>query len=239
MSELFGDNSVICVVGIDTDVGKTIATGLLARDLVEKNINVITQKIAQTGCKDFSEDIERHREIANMQINKDEEENNICPYVFQTPCSPHLAAELEGRSIDLEVITNSTKQLASNHDLVLLEGVGGLYVPLNQQCSLVDYIKTMGYPVILVSSSKVGSINHTLLSLHVLRDKNIPVLGVIYNRHDDLDVNVVEDTKGLIARSLKKYNYEPTIEDMYSLDEHLCGNYTLNASKFIKISDLR
>lgn len=234
MSALIGHNNVICIVGIDTDIGKTIATGLLAKDLFEKNINVITQKIAQTGCKDFSEDIERHREIANMQLDEDDIKNNSCPYIFQTPCSPHLAAELEGKSIDLDVISKSTRYLASKYDLVLLEGVGGLYVPLNQECALVDYIKTMGYPVILVSSSKVGSINHTLLSLHVLKDKNIPVLGVIYNRHADLDVNVAEDTRRLINKSLKKFSYEPAIEDMYSLDEHLSGRYTLNASKFIQ-----
>ena len=234
MSALFGDNNVICVVGIDTDIGKTIATGLLAKDLVGKNINVITQKITQTGCKDFSEDIEKHREIANMQLGKNDIKSYSCPYIFQTPCSPHLAAELEGKSIDLDVISKSTTYLAEKYDLVLLEGVGGLYVPLNQDCALVDYIKTMGYPVILVSSSRVGSINHTLLSLHVLRDKNIPVLGVIYNRHDELDVNVAEETRRLIEKSLKKFSYEPTIEDMYSLDEHLSGRYTLNASKFIQ-----
>lgn len=233
MSIQLGSKNVICIVGIDTDVGKTIATGLLAKDLLGKNINVITQKIAQTGCKDFSEDIEVHREIANIQLDSEDIRNNNCPYIFKTPCSPHLAAELEGKAIDVDVISKSTEYLAMKYDIVLLEGVGGLYVPLNQEYALVDYIKTMGYPVILVSSSKVGSINHTMLSLHVLRDYKIPVLGVIYNRHADVNVDVAEDTRRLIIKALKTFSYKPAIEDMYNLEEHLSGRVTLNASKFI------
>ena len=85
---------VYCVTGIDTDIGKTIATGLLARSFRNHGIKAITQKIVQTGCVGLSEDIIRHRQLMEIEPVPADHRGLTCPYVFPVPCSPHLAAEL-------------------------------------------------------------------------------------------------------------------------------------------------
>ncbi|MCK5071639.1 MAG: dethiobiotin synthase, partial [Desulfocapsa sp.] len=91
---------VICISGIDTDIGKTIATGLLAKALLSQGYSVITQKVAQTGCTGISEDILKHRELMDTGLYPEDTNGLTCPYVFSKPCSPHLAAELSQTQID-------------------------------------------------------------------------------------------------------------------------------------------
>ena len=147
---------VIVVSGIDTDIGKTVATGLMARWFKDGGINAITMKMAQTGCSGLSEDIIEHRRRASQEMFEEDAMGLTCPYVFPVPCSPHLAARLEGRTIDPEVISGAAEQLAANYDYVLIEGVGGLFVPLNDSVLVIDLIKDKNWPVILVTGPHLG-----------------------------------------------------------------------------------
>ena len=90
-----------------------------------------------------------------------------CPYVLSFPASPHLAAEIDKVELDFDILKNYTKQLLSNYDIILTEGAGGLLVPLTPNYTIVDYLKETQLPLILVSSSKLGSINHTLMSFEI------------------------------------------------------------------------
>src|SRR5208283_4425536 len=173
------------VTGIDTDIGKTYATGLLARFFRMRGESVITQKIVQTGCTGRSEDILIHRRIMGLEYTGDDEKGTTCPYLFEFPASPHLAAGLAHARIDPEIITGATDELARKYRHVLMEGAGGIYVPLNDEATLLDYLIMRNYPIILVSSSRLGSINHTLMSLEMLKYKNLVVRGIIYNRFQE------------------------------------------------------
>lgn len=173
--------SVYFISGIDTDAGKSIVTGVIAAGLQEQGRKVITQKFIQTGCQEMSEDIEKHREIMGIPLQEVDLDRTTCPYIMTYPASPHLAAEMDGITVDKEVIRRATGKLSSLYDLVLLEGAGGLYVPLNRHYLTIDYICEYGYPVILVTSSKLGSINHTLMSLELCRIRGIEVSHVVYN----------------------------------------------------------
>ena len=95
---------VLFVSGIDTSVGKTVATGLLAKALMVAGKRVITQKMIQTGCVEVSEDIEAHRQIQGIDFTEEDKAGLTCPYIFTYPCSPHMAAAKDGREIDLSVI---------------------------------------------------------------------------------------------------------------------------------------
>lgn len=97
------------------------------------------------------------------------------------PASPHLAAEIDHVNIDIKRIHQSTEKLASLYDVVLLEGAGGLYVPVTRNYLTIDYIQEYKHPLILVSSSKLGSINHTLMSMELCRLRGIEVKYVVYN----------------------------------------------------------
>lgn len=178
---------VLFISGIDTSVGKTAATGAIAKALAEAGKKVITQKMIQTGCEQVSEDIEEHRRIMGIPFTEEDREGLTCPYVFTYPCSPHMAAAKDGRSIDLRVITEATEQLCERYEYVLLEGAGGLMVPNDFESLTIDYIRDQGYPLVLVTSGKLGSINHTLLSLYAAQQMGIPVKAIAYNQYPSID----------------------------------------------------
>ncbi len=199
--------SVIAIGGIDTGIGKTAVTGHLARHFAEAGLNVITQKIVQTGCEGLSEDIVEHRRIMGRELLEDDRNGATCPYVFRFPASPHLAAAKEGREIDFMEIRRSTFRLQLRYDLVLLEGVGGLLVPLTPELLFADYVRDAGYGLVLVSTPRLGSINHTLLSLEACASRGIEVVGVIYNRFFEADEAIARDTRKVITASLKRYRF--------------------------------
>lgn len=196
--------TVLFITGIDTNIGKTFATGMLARALAGKGKKVITQKMIQTGCTDVSEDIEMHRKIQEIPFTEEDKSGLTCPYIFTYPCSPHMAAEKDGRSIDLSVVTEATRRLLEKYEYVLLEGAGGLMVPNDFHSLAIDYVKEQGYPVILVTSGKLGSINHTLLSLFACKQYGIPVRAVAYNLYPHTDELITANTLEYLTQYLEK-----------------------------------
>ena len=120
------------ITGIDTDAGKSYATGWLARHINESGGNSITMKFVQTGNKDFSEDIQVHRHIMGSEILSVDKLHITAPEIFSYPCSPDLAARIDGREINLELITEASDELAREFETVLIEGAGGLMVPLKK-----------------------------------------------------------------------------------------------------------
>ncbi len=211
---------VICITGIDTDIGKSVVTGLMGRYLLRCGYKVISQKICQTGCVGISEDILQHRKIMGMDVTEDDKNGLTCPYVFSEPCSPHLAASLENSSIDLDSITNATELLAERYEVVLLEGVGGLMVPLQLERTLVDYLGAFNYHHFLVSSPRLGSLNHTISALEILQNRNIQLQGIIYNRFEETSKIISENTRKTISTYLSKYGHVNKITDVFGLGEN-------------------
>ena len=153
--------------GIDTDCGKTYATGVLAKKLQEAGHSLITSKLIQTGSTGISEDIIEHRRLMGMELTNEDLSGQTCPYVLSYPASPHLAAKIDDKEIDLEVLRKSAKTLLKQYEIVLCEAAGGLMVPITNNYCTANYIKDNELTLILVASSKLGSINHTLLSLEL------------------------------------------------------------------------
>lgn len=197
--------AVYFVSGIDTDAGKSIVTGVIARTLLKKGVKVITQKFIQTGCVGISEDILKHREIMGIPPQEVDKDGTTCPYVMTYPASPHLAAEIDGVEINLKRIQDSTKKLESMYEVVLLEGAGGLYVPVSRNYLTVNYIQENGYPLILVASSKLGSINHTLMSLELCRVRGIKVSHVVYNDFPNDSEWIKNDSITIIRQYLEAH----------------------------------
>lgn len=192
--------------GIDTGIGKTYCTGYLAKLWNAEGVRTITQKLVQTGNVDISEDIEKHREIMNMGWFPEDETKLTMPEIFSYPASPHLAIKIDRRDIDFAKIQNATQQLSSQYDRVLLEGAGGLMVPLTQDLLSIDYIEQQKLPVILVSSGRLGSINHTLLSLEALKSRGIELYALAYNlAHESQDALISKDTAEYLKNYLAKY----------------------------------
>ena len=137
-----------------------------------------------------------------------------CSYTFKFPASPHLAAELERRTIDPEIITAATDRLTKIYDIVLIEGAGGLSVPLNADILTIDYLEQQKYPLILVCSGRLGSINHALLSLEAAKHRHIPVAGIVYNLFPAADPVITADTRQVLRRYLKRFGYPESIVDL-------------------------
>jgi len=191
------------VSGIDTEIGKTYATGFLAKLWTEQGKKVITQKLIQTGNADISEDIEKHREIMGQGWFQEDHDKLTMPEIFSYPASPHLATRLDNREIDFQKIENATQTLAERFDIVLLEGAGGLMVPLTTSLLSIDYIAQHQFPVILVTSGRLGSINHTLLSLEALKSRGLKLKALVYNLKDESkDPLISQDTSNYLKNYL-------------------------------------
>ena len=195
---------VYFVSGIDTDIGKTVATGMLAKQLLQQGKSVITQKPVQTGCQDIADDIAVHRKIMGIPMQEADKKGLTMPEIFSYPASPHLAARLDGRALDLDKIRTATQQLAAQYEIVLVEGAGGLMVPLTENLLTIDYIQQQDYPVILVTSGRLGRINHTLLSFAALKQYGIRLHSLVFNHiHDSSDECVAQDNLNYLQCRLK------------------------------------
>lgn len=175
--------SVIFIAGTDTGVGKTVITGLLSRYLLKKKYRVATQKWIETGTGHYSFDA------------------LSTPYVFRFPASPHLAARLEGRPIDIAKIKNSFRALSRDSDFVVIEGIGGILIPINNKTLLIDIVKELKLPVLIVAANKLGAINHTLLTIEALKARKMKIIGMIFNcvlRNED--EIILEDNPKVIGK---------------------------------------
>lgn len=197
-------NNVYFISGIDTDAGKSYVTGYIARLLMEQGKKPVTQKFVQTGNEHHSEDIELHRRIMGIKPLPEDIDHTTAPVIFTYPASAQLAARIDGREIDLEAIDRATDILSSRYDTVLIEGAGGLMVPLTDDFLTIDYISSRHLPVILVTNGILGSINHTILSIEALKSRGIRLAAVAYNEFYDTDPVIAEDTSGFISRYVKK-----------------------------------
>jgi len=170
------------ISGIDTNIGKTLITGLIARYCYLKNISFTTQKWVQTGSKK-PDDILTHESIINRSIQLTISKER-CPYIFSLPASPHLAAEQEKITIQEKVIATAFNKLQSEFKTVLVEGAGGLLVPFQKQKCMSSIVKNLNLPVVLVTSNRLGSINHTRLTIEACNNRNLKVLGCIISTTD-------------------------------------------------------
>lgn len=197
--------SVYFISGIDTGIGKTYTTGYLAKLWNAQGKKTITQKLIQTGNLDISEDIEQHREIMGMGWFPEDEMKLTMPEIFTYPASPHLATKIDGREIDFQKIENATAQLAEKYEIVLLEGAGGLMVPLTTDLLTIDYVAEKKHPIIFVTSGRLGSINHTILSLEAIKNRGLELYAVAYNLKDEsqdelISKDTAEYLKGYLAK---------------------------------------
>jgi len=211
---------IIFVTGIDTGVGKSVATGLMARWLAQRGRTVITQKLVQTGCRGpVAEDITVHRRLMGTGLLDVDSDGTTCPGVFAYPASPHLAARLEGRVVDTAAIDRATERLAALFEHVLVEGVGGVLVPLTERLNVLDFVAQRRYPLIVVGTLRLGSINHTLLTLEAARRREVEVRGLVLNLHHHAPAEIAADSKQVFAEALLRYGYPPVIVEMPDLGD--------------------
>jgi len=194
---------VYFITGIDTDAGKSWCTGWLARHMAEtEGRRVVTVKFIQTGNKGFSEDINVHRHIMGTGLLDVDLAGITAPMLFDYPASPQLAAAMQGETIDVGRVDRAVEQLSRQFDTILIEGAGGMMVPLTDDYMIIDYAMDRRLPVIPVTNSVLGSINHTVLTLEALVHRGVQIPVVLYNTYFDHDPRIASDTYRYISMYL-------------------------------------
>ena len=198
--------SAYFISGIDTGIGKTLVTGLLAMSLARRGVDVMTVKMVQTGCDGFSEDRDVHREMMALAGCKgpfpEDEMGLTAPQIFSYPASAQFAASLEGRTVDIDRIVSCVREVASRREVTLVEGAGGLAVPLDDSTFAVDVASREGWPLVLVTSGRLGSINHTILSLEAALSRGMGIAAVVFNMSGGHDPAIAADAMAFTGRWL-------------------------------------
>lgn len=205
------------ITGIDTDAGKSYATGWLAREINRSGGDAMTMKFVQTGNDDISEDILTHRRIMGIGLQAEDKLHLTAPEIFSYPCSPELAARIDNREINFKIIGEAADELSRRHETLLIEGAGGIMVPLKGEYLTIDYIKGHDLPVVLVTNGSLGSISHTLLALDAIKRHGIRLHSVIYNSYFDKDKIIAEDTRKYIRGWLENNFKDSLYIEMPSL----------------------
>jgi dethiobiotin synthetase len=177
----------IFITGTDTDVGKTwVAAGLTAA-LRQRGVEAVYFKPVQSGCpEEKGRLVPTDAEFARTLAGLTEPLEVLTPIALQLPLAPGVAAAQAGVAVDLELIAASLRDLAGRYDFFVVEGAGGLYVPLIGTHFLVlDLIRWLGLPLAVVAKSGLGTINHTVLTVKAALAANLQVAGVILNRYPD------------------------------------------------------
>jgi len=175
------DMKGIFITGTGTDIGKSVVSAGLLRNLRKTGIDAVPMKPIQSGAEKnetgnfFSGDIALALK-ASKYVIPDDEVTDTSPYLFEMACSPHLAAALsESRYPDMNRIDSSFRKLKRNHDFVIVEGAGGVSVPISDEHTTVDLIKKLDIPVLLVISNQLGCIDHAINSINMLKQNDIKI----------------------------------------------------------------
>lgn len=170
------------VTGTDTGVGKTLVSCALLHSFAAKGLRVAGMKPVATGSDEYehNEDAKRLRAASNVMASY----GQINPYCFPYPVAPHIAARNAGARIDLSRILTSYHELTSQADVVIVEGIGGFRVPLNERQDSADLAQQMALPVILVAGMRLGCLNHALLTAGAIEAYGLRLAGWVANVPD-------------------------------------------------------
>ena len=183
------------ITGTDTGVGKTVVTAALAIVLRESGRDVGVFKPVATGCVRRREGlVSEDAEFLAKAAEAPETLEEISPVRFEEPLAPTVAAARAGVKIDLEPIWEAWRRLRDAHEILLVEGIGGILCPVTAAMSVADLAKEFRLPLIVVARSTLGTINHTALTIEAARARGLTVAGVVINRYNHESPDLAEMT---------------------------------------------
>lgn len=176
----------IFITGTNTGVGKSIVSAVLARLMKNRGVNVgIMKPVTSGGVVVDGTLISEDAELLKWSAGSTDDPAVYAPYIFKAPLAPSVAAAQEGGRVDFEVIAERFNQLVAAHDFVIVEGAGGLMVPLAGGLMVADLVRHLNIPLLVVARPNLGTINHTVLTTFAARQLDIAVTGIIVNDYPD------------------------------------------------------
>ncbi|GAB4438409.1 MAG: dethiobiotin synthase [bacterium] len=173
------------ITGTDTGIGKTFVLSLIIKYLISKGVKPYVMKPIETGCinqggKLVPEDAQSLAKITGLEDRLDD----VCPYRFELPLAPYVASRLEKREISVDKIKEVSEKFG---EPLFVEGAGGLMVPVLKNFFMVDLAKYLGLEVIFIAPLRLGTINHTLLSIEAMEKRGVAIKGIIMNDTDGIE----------------------------------------------------
>lgn len=170
------------ITATDTGVGKTWFTSRLCRHLRSVGLNAGVWKPVQSGCALGDSDADSA--VLKRVSGVDDDEGSICSFSFPSPLAPMVSARIEGRRVDCDMLLSSSELLFQKYDILLVEGAGGFSVPLGPNELISDLAVRLNLPVIIVARPGLGTVNHCLLTVEAVRNRNLPLAGIVLNGYD-------------------------------------------------------
>jgi len=171
------------VTGTDTDVGKTCVCAAIAKYLFDKGVNVGVMKPFASGYKESPTSISEDVEILLKYSGSNDPIELVNPYYFEIPTSPYDACKQLNLEIDMNKIIDAYKQLTEIHDVVIVEGIGGIMTPISRNYFISDLIFELNLDSLIVTGSKIGSVNHLMLTYEHAQKKNLNISGTLVNQN--------------------------------------------------------
>ena len=200
----------VFITGTDTGVGKTLVTAALAYALKRQGSEVGVMKPIETGV---SQSRMAQSDAARLQAFVESEDalGAICPFQFELPLAPVAAAQAERRIISQEVIRQTYRLLSNRYDYMVVEGVGGLHVPIAPKTDVVDLIVRLKLPVVVVGRAGLGGINHAWLTIEALRRRKIRIVALVLNCPQSTNSNIARLQARTTAETLRKLSGVPVL----------------------------
>jgi len=227
---LSGDNHIqkqfvkgngLFITGTDTGVGKTMVAGAIAQQLAERGRQVGVFKPIATGCRMTREGlVSTDAEFLAHCVDSPFSLDQINPIRYQEPLAPMVAVEQTGRQIDWETLELAYNNIVDCSEVVIVEGIGGLMVPITRDYLVLDMMADMNLPVVIVARSQLGTINHTMLTIHACRQRKLQIAGIVINGYradcDDTaqqsNPQVIQDISGVPVLAVIPYDTDSCVE---------------------------
>jgi dethiobiotin synthetase len=199
-NNIFRKYKGVFITGTDTGVGKTIVSGVICRTLNKKTDSIGVMKPISCGDR---EDALFLKKISGVNDSL----NDINPIFFKMPLAPYVASKAEKKKINFNKIKNAYKKLSKKYNFLIVEGVGGLLVPITKNIYIADLVKMVDLPLIIVARPGLGTINHTLLTIKCAREKGLKVLGFITNYSTNRKSGLAENTSASVISKIGKIKF--------------------------------
>ncbi len=211
----------IFITGTDTEIGKTVIAGGLAAALKAAGVNVgVMKPIASGGVEHKGQIVSEDAIFLKHAAQVDDALDLINPICLRHPLAPSVAAEIEGVSIDPRQIDEAFAQLCQRHEFIVVEGVGGIAVPIRDDALVADMAQRFQLPLLIVARPNLGTINHTVLTVEFARSHNLTLHGIVLNASQEGSKGLPEETN---PKELARLTHLPILGTV-PFDERLQGN---------------
>ncbi len=212
----------IFITGTDTGVGKTVVAAGLALALKSRGLKVGVMKPVATGCMGTEKYLISEDAVFLWEAAENEYPSLTSPFRFRNPLAPHVASTLEKKFVDPKKLVRAFRELSKHYDYLIVEGIGGLFVPLARDYYVCNLIKDFDLPLVVVARSTLGAINHTLLTVDAALVRGLEVRGIIFNRVPLVNYSLAEITNPKVIHELSGVPILGSLPELDGLDVSTC-----------------